>query len=85
MTRKPTEFSNNPRLGTSTSSPDQGEPGLPARTASPSSSPTSWQQSDSAMVRIGIRVQLAALVLISSLIGIAVVTIATWVSPSLHI
>jgi hypothetical protein len=32
------------------------------------------------MVRVGIRWQLAALVLVSSLIGIGVVTIATWVS-----
>jgi hypothetical protein len=37
------------------------------------------------MVRIGIRWQIAALVLISSLIGLAVVTIATWVgSPSAY-
>jgi hypothetical protein len=35
-------------------------------------------------MRIGIRVQLAVLVLLASLIGLAVLTLATWVNISPH-
>jgi hypothetical protein len=41
---------------------------------------SSLQSQEISMVRIGIRWQLAALVVISSLIGLAVIAIATWVS-----
>jgi hypothetical protein len=72
---------------TSDSVRDQGlgQPQLDSDPPVPHRSPTpSLRSVDENMVRIGIRWQLAALVLISSLIGLAVVTIATWVGRSMN-